>query len=292
MIIVFIGSVAQGFSPAWYFYGLEQIKTMSLYKFLFRLFGFLLLIIFSNSNEDGWIVLASLSLSSILITIFLYIEMIKQTGFIKLSVSNDIRKLFFKSLNSFYITAVPHIYQNLSIVAMSSFVSPLQLGLYFGASRIHRAFNTLFGPLSLAFFPMISSLNEKNKSLTGSMMRKYSLLMFCIGLVFFLINFFFTKQIISLLLGNDYSSAKNILIAFSFVFPLTAISNALGRQWLMVLNKDHVYSFSQIFSSLAAFLFMIIFIKKIGIIAFPFSLIFFESLSILIIIIYMIKIKI
>jgi len=70
---------------------------------------------------------------------------------------------------------------------------------------------------------------------------------------------------------------------------LTAVSNALGRQWLMAINKDFFYLIVQLFSSLIAFIAFLFFINGFGIKALPISLIFYEASAIIMIIIFFIS---
>ena len=181
------------------------------------------------------------------------------------------------------------IYQNISVIVLSVFVNPIQLGLFYGASRIHRAFNTLYGPISQAFFPIISSLDSKNKFESRLLIRNYFLFIVTIGSFFFLTNYLFAEEIILIFLGNEFSSSNNLLRLFSIALPLTAVSNALGRQWLMVKNKDFYYSIVQLFSTLIAFITFLFFINGFGIRAYPISLIFYESSAIIMILIFFIK---
>jgi O-antigen/teichoic acid export membrane protein len=165
---------------------------------------------------------------------------------------------------------------------MSAFVSPLQLGYFHSSNRIYRAFNTLYSPISVSFFPIFSSIDQKNKTRLN-LLKKYLILLVIMGIAFFSLTFFFADYIIIFLFGSKFSSASETLKLFSFVLPLTAFSNALGRQWLMAKNKDLYYSISLSISSIIALIFFIFFVKTIGINAFPISLIIFESLSIIII---------
>jgi Polysaccharide biosynthesis protein. len=181
------------------------------------------------------------------------------------------------------------IFQNISIIILSVFVNPIQLGLYYGANRIYRAFNSLYSPISQAFFPIISSINNKNKTESLLLIRKYLLLIIIIGLLFFLTNYFLAEEIILIFLGNEFSASNNLLKLFSIVLPLTAVSNALGRQWLMVINKDFFYSFVQLFSSLIALITFLFFINGFGIKALPISLIAYETSAIIMILIFLIS---
>ena len=213
-------------------------------------FRFIIIVFYVKSPTDGWIILVSYSLTSALICLYLYFKIIKKQGPLILNRPYRTKFIFTKSIPSFLITIIPMIYQNISVMVLSIFVNPIQLGFYYGASRVYRAFNTLYSPISQAFFPIISSLDNKNKTESILLIQKYLFLTTIIGLFFFLINFLFAEQIIKILLGNEFSGSNNLLRIFCFVLPLTAISNALGRQWLMVINKDTFYSTVQLFSSL------------------------------------------
>ena len=85
LVIVFLGAISQGISPVWYFQGIEKMKIIAFSKLFFRLFGFILIIFFVKSPRDSWIVLASFSLSSFLICIFLFREVTKKLGFLVLN---------------------------------------------------------------------------------------------------------------------------------------------------------------------------------------------------------------
>tara|TARA_Y100000816_G_C26090578_1_gene576262 strand:- start:755 stop:2002 length:1248 start_codon:yes stop_codon:yes gene_type:complete len=287
VIIVGIGAIFHGLSPIWYFMGIEKMKKIALSKLFFRSMSFLLIIFFVKSSKDAWFILASFSFSSMLICLYLFNEMIKKTGAAILLSSNKSNIFFGKSIYSFLITIIPVIYQNISVIALSVFVNPIQLGFFYGANRIHRAFNSLFSPISQAFFPIISSVENQNKNRSKTLIKKYIILIFIVGSLFFLTNYFLASTIISILLGSEFTNSKNLLRLFSIVLPLTSLSNALGRQWLMVINKDRFYTFVQFLASLIAFILFLFLLVDYGSKAYPISLIIFETLSILMILIYL-----
>tara|TARA_Y100000768_G_scaffold383984_1_gene367126 strand:- start:9080 stop:10327 length:1248 start_codon:yes stop_codon:yes gene_type:complete len=287
--IVVLGSTFQGILPTWYFQGIEKMRIIAISKIFFRLIGFLIIIFFVKSSRDGWIVLASFSFSSALICLYLYYEVLKQLGLKSFYNLFQAKLIFSKSIPSFLITIIPLIYQNISMITLSFFISPIQLGLFFGANRIYKAFNSLFSPISQAFFPLISSLKNQNIKKSKLLMTYYLILITIIGSLFFLINNLFTETIISLLLGEKFSDAGNLLRLFSIVLPLTAVSNALGRQWLMAINKEFFYSVIQLASSIIAFIVFLLSIKAFGIYAMPISLIVYEGMSIAIISIFLVS---
>ena len=153
-LYVFFGSLFQGIAPIWYFHGIQNMRIIALTKLIFRLIAFIIIFYFVKNSNDGWIVLSAFSFSSGLICFFLYFLMFKQIGVIKLKFSNSIN-LLNKSIPSFLITIFPIIYQAISIFIMSIFISPIQLGFFFGANG-GCALNALFGQCQ-AFYPIIAS---------------------------------------------------------------------------------------------------------------------------------------
>ena len=286
VLIVMVGAFFQGVSPVWFFLGIEKMKKVAISKMIFRLFGFILILFFVKNPGDGWIVLASYSLMSALISLYLIYKMIIKIGFFNLATPIQSFEIYYKSKFSFILTIIPIINQTLTTIILSIYISPVQLGLYLGANRIYRAFNSLFGPLSQSFFPKLSSNIHQSNFSSLKLIKNYLLLMLAIGLTLLLIIFFFSEHIILLFLGKDYLSSNIILKIFGIVIPLTAISNVFGRQWLLAIKKDYFYTITQLISSLVSFTFFIFSLSKIGIISAPISLIVFEITSILMIVFY------
>ena len=289
ILISAIGSIFQAFTPTWYFQGIERMGKIVFPKIFFRLFGFILVLLLVRSPSDGWMVLGSFSLSSILICLYLYFLVLKEIGFFIIPSPSESLLIFKKSLNSFIITILPVAFQNLSIIFLSAIVNPVNLGLYYGANRIYRAFNALFSPISFAFYPMIASIDNEKMILKKSLIKKYLILIFLMGIFFLIINFFFAEKIITLVLGKEFLKASELLKIFCLVLPLTAISNALGRQWLMSINKDKFYALTQSVSSIFALILFLLIVSSLGIYAFPISLIIYEIINISLILIYICK---
>ena len=162
--IAMIGSVFQGISPSWYFQGIEKMKKIALSKLFFRLSGFFIIFIFVKNSEDSWIVLTAFTFSSVLTFFYLFQKMKIDIGLIKLSSPRNSLVIFWDSIYSFFITLMPVISQNINLILLSIYINPLELGYYFGASRIYRAFNTLFGPFSQAFFRQYQLLKIQLKN--------------------------------------------------------------------------------------------------------------------------------
>ena len=284
VLIVVVGSIFQGMTPVWYFIGIEKMSTVAFSKTIFRLIGFILIFLFVRSSQDGWIVLLGYMISSTCIFLYLIKNLINILGPFHFGEKSSIKYMWQKSKNSFFVTILPIIYNNVGLFFMSIIVSPLQLGYYYGAARIHGAFNTLYGPMGEAFYPHLTSADSVNPEKAKQIAKSFLYILIAIGFLFFLTVYFFTESIISLILGENFLFAKNTLKIFAIVLPLTAISHVLGRQWLMVSGNEKDYARILLISSIIGVLSIIITIRDFGIIAIPLSLIIYESLSIIMII--------
>ena len=285
--LVFLGSFAQGITPAWYFAGQEKMKIIGLSKIICRVIGFIFIITFVRDPNDGWIVLAGYTLTSCLICAYLFYESLKDIKTLKLPSFQEIKVLLSESSNSFLITFFPVIYQTLSMILLSIFVNPIQLGLFYGANRIYRALNSLYSPIGQAFFPKIAFNNLVDSTLAKGLIKNFTAFFLVFGTLMFTSLFLFSKQIISILLGVQFHDASIVLILFGSVLPLTALSHVLGRQWMMATNQDSIFMKIQFLSSSFSFIVFILMINKYGIISIPISLISYELSSIFLIIIYL-----
>ena len=286
IIIVTTGGILQGLSPSWYFQGIEKMKTIALSKTVFRILGFIIIIIFVRSPQDGWIALVASSFSSICICFYLFYQMINKLGTFSVSNLYSGLNIFVKSKYSFFITILPALYQNLGLMLLSFFTSPIQLGFYYGIARIYRAFNTLYGPIGQVFFPRLSSINNETPYRTKKMIINFFWIMIIIGIFFSASIFLFSKEMIILLLGESFLPANNILKLFGIVLPLTAISHVLGRQWLMIIGRDSYYFITLLIASIFGISTILILITDFNVFSIPISLIIFELITIAMILVY------
>ena len=289
LMIVVIGSIFQGIAPTWYFQGLERMEKIAVSKTVFRLIGFIAIFLFVESSNDSWIVLFSYASSSFLICVYLFSLIIKETGSLNIFYQSKPFVLLRKSISSFLVSIIPVLYQNISLLILTTFINPVQLGFYIGANRIYKAFNSLYGPISQAFLPIVSSIDKNNKFQIKIVIIKYLIFMTLFGAFFFALNFIFADFIILILLGEEYMPAVELLRLFSIVLPLTAVSNAIGRQWLIALNKDFFYFLTQLLSSAIAFIYLFYFIENLQVDSLIISFIIYELSTITLISVFHIK---
>lgn len=280
IIIVSIGSIMQGLAPTWYFQGIEKLKFVAQSKIIFRIIGFIFILIFVQTPQDGWLVLTGYSVTSACILSYLFLKMKKDLGRIKWLGLQKALQLGSNNKWGFFITVIPVIYQSLSAFLMGVLVTPAQLGFLFGAGKIHRAFNSLFGPLGQAVYPRLVSLSHGQSMAVKSMLKKLMMIMLGLGLLFAGILIGIPEIMINIILGDAFSESVSVLQLFGFVLPLTAISHVLGRQWMLVKFQEKPYGIILCIASVVAFGFVWLSIEQYKIHTIPLSMILFEVISI------------
>jgi len=291
VLIVVVGSIAQGLIPTWYYQGMEKLRVIAVSKIIFRSLGFLVIIVLVKSPQDGWIVLTAYTITSLGLFIYLFVNMLNLSGKFALSSWNTVKSTWIDSKHSFLITILPSITNNMSVFILSVFVSPLQLGFYYGAARIHRAFNSLFSPLGDAFYPHLTSNIDQSHAKAKIMTMKFMGIMVSLGLGFSLFIFLFTDPLIEVLLGPKFLKASTVLKVFAGLLPLTAVTHVLGRQWMVGRRLDSHYAGILIYAGLIGLGSFMFLIKKIGISALPTAFIISESATIILILFKMYNIK-
>ena len=283
IIISTIDIIFQSLSPSWYFKGKQRFKYLAITKIIFRLLAFCMIFSFIKSSADVWLYLSLLAFSSFLILTFQIFVMIKEVGRLRLYKWGEIRPALKTSTYNFIIISLPTIFNNIGILLLSYFANPIFVGFYFGVSKIHRAFNTLYTPIFESFFPYIVKIYNKDKKIAYNKMKTYSKLMFSIGIIFFIIIWFLSENIIFLLLGEQFLGSESYLRAFGFLLPLVVPGYIWGNQWMIVLGKEKRYSQISVLTNFIGILILFFLIPKFLIYAIPISISISELLKILLI---------
>ena len=279
LLLSVLAAIFQCFIPSWYFQGIANFKQLAIVKTIFRFLAFCIALIIVREPSDGWLYLMLQALSSFCIAISLLFLMYRNVGRIKFQKWKEIHTIFKSSLSSFIILVLPTIFNNLTIFLLSYLISPLLLGYYYGVSRIHRAFNTLYSPIFESFFPYLITTYKENRKKAYNKIKFFNFLVSIVGCFFALIIWFLSEKIISILLGPEFLPAANYLRAFGLLLPITVISYIWGNQWMIILNKEEALSKILLISNLVGIITFLLIVTKFRIFAIPISIVFSETIK-------------
>ncbi len=279
LILAVLSAIFQSFIPSWYFQGIENFKQLAIVKTIFRFLAFCIALIIVREPSDGWLFLMLQALSSFFIAIFLLFFMYKNIGRIKFQQWGKIRTILKSSFSGFIILVLPTVFNNITIFLLSYLISPLLLGYYYGVSRIHRAFNTLYSPIFDSFFPYLINTYNNDQKKAYNKAKIFNILVSIIGCCFALIIWFSAETIISVILGTDFVPSKNYLRAFGLLLPVTVISYIWGNQWMVIINKEQELSKILLISNIVGIITFLIIVENFKIYAIPISVAFSEIIK-------------
>ena len=102
--------------------------------------------------------------------------MVKRIGKIKFLAFRKVQPILKSSFAGFTVLILPTIFNNIGIFLLSYLITPVLLGYYYGVSRIHRAFNTLYSPLFESFSPYLISTYQKDQKKAKGLQKAVGLI--------------------------------------------------------------------------------------------------------------------
>ena len=284
IIISVLAAIFQSFVPSWYFQGIENFKQLAVVKIIFRVLAFCTALIIVKTPSDGWLFLMVQASSSFFIAVVLLFLMVKNIGTIKFQRWREIQTILKSSSSGFFIIVLPTVFNSISIFLLSYLISPLLLGYYYGVSRIHRAFNTLYSPMFDSFFPHLISTYQKDHKKAYNETILFNFIILILGCCFALIIWFFSETMISIFLGKAFIPSANYLRAFGLLLPIPVISYIWGNQWMIILQKEEKLSKILLISNLIGVVCLILTVSILEIFAIPLSIALSELIKLILII--------
>ncbi|WP_244061145.1 flippase [Aeromonas caviae] len=265
--------IGQVLLPLWLYQGLEQMKIITKINLFIRLF-FLLMIFFVIKNDhDYYIVPLITSLGSIFGGVWA-IWYVKYKLEIKLTKPKlPVMKVYlYEGFSFFGIAASSTILASSSLLFLGFYTNQETVGVYSAIERIVKAVQSLFSPITQAFFPYISRLFLVSKEQAVNEIKKLIyILSTCVLLLLLIINFM-SNDIIFLFYGEKYEKYSYIFLLLSPWFFLGILNNVLGCQLLTAIGRGGLYFKMFIIASVSTIVLFIFLIPQYGINGVPYAM--------------------
>jgi polysaccharide transporter, PST family len=230
-------AIGRGFGPWWFFQGMEQMQIAAIFETVGKLSAIVLVFFVVRSAEQGWLALALLGLTSVLVTtlqIFSLSRKVKLSLPTKSAIFDTLRNgwslFIFRVSSSLYTTA------NLIILGMIS--SPVVVSYFGGAERIIRGLLTLISPISNALYPRVSYQLVHTPKIAWRTIR-YTVFAYCIGgFVLSACFIMLAPFLVRILFGSGYEGIVPIFRILSLLFPLVATNNAGGIVGMLTMGLE------------------------------------------------------
>jgi polysaccharide transporter, PST family len=240
-LLAWVGAAAQGFFPLWYFQGTQNLVHPSLLTLGVRLAATLATLLVVRTPDDGWMVLALQAGAGVLLLVVGNFWLYREVSLVRPRWA-AVKAMLRQGATIFLFTAASSVYSLANLFLLSALVTPLALGYYAGADRLHKAVYGLFGPLGQAFFPHITHRLASDPNRARREARLGLLLMTSLGVLLGVMLAVGASVWVRWLLGPGYESAVPLIQILAIQLPLTGISRMLGVQWMLPCGLDKPFA--------------------------------------------------
>jgi PST family polysaccharide transporter len=230
---------AQGFSPLWYFQGMERLRLAAGLETGAKLAALGALFIFVHSPQHVWRALAIQALSpfammlvGIPLALASSVPAAPQWRVVKAVLADGWHMFAFRSAESLYGVA--------NAFLLGLYAPPVTVGYFSAAEKVSKATAGLLNPIRESLYPRISHLVHRDPAEASRLSRIGTAAMIGAGFVFSVCLFTFAGFIITKLMGGRFEPAVQVLQILSPLPLLLGVTFASGQLWLIPRQKDQV----------------------------------------------------
>lgn len=238
----FLYFLAFGFSPFWFFQGLESITLVVVFEVVLRFLSLLALYLFVHDSGDAVLALGIMSGLAIFNTMFGNFLCCRLLGRVILDFTEGIRQLrigfhvfVYKSSNNILLSAGP------SLVGLM--LGNVAVASYVPAEKIIRGFVGFVNPILIGFYPYINRQFLSARSEAKKLSWGVVIGMFVFGLAAAGVFYMAGEYLVINVLGEGFVVAKDVLRVFVWIIPFRLANQALGLCILIPIGKDKATSF-------------------------------------------------
>lgn len=233
--------VTLGFSPLWFFQGLERLRLVALLEVGVRALGFASIFLLVRSPSDAWLVPLAQGVAGVLATGVALGLAWREVGFVLPHLGQIVQALR-SGFNLFFFRAAVSLYTVGNVFILGLLLPPQLVAYYAGAERLIRAFLGLLEPLSRVFFPRISGLVSSDLFRASRLASWVALVMGVVGLALGIGISVLAPWLTLLFLGLEFGPTVQVMRVLFLILPLIALGISFGILWMVPLGLDGLYT--------------------------------------------------
>ena len=233
-------AVGQGFSPQWFFQGLERMRLSAALELTGKVLSLIGIFIFVHSPVDNWKVLALTAIAPALTT-GVGLSLASRTIPMHFPTWALVRPAFVMGAPMFIFRSAESLYGVGNAFLLGVFTTAEIVGYFAAAEKVSKAAFGLLNPIREAIFPRLSHLAARgSEDAAARLARLGATAMIGGGAVLGLSLYAFAPFALKLLLGGKFEPAIEVLRILSVLPLLLSITYSIGFQWLLPFGKDAV----------------------------------------------------
>ncbi len=250
-IVSFLSVLGTALFPLWFYQGIEQMKYISIIFISVRFVSTVLVFVIINTEND-FIKYAGLNTATqfVIGIIGLWFAInkfeLRYTFPSKLLIIQQ-----FKNGWALFLSTVSiNIYTTSNVFILGLFAPANVVGYFAAADKIRMAFQGLLAPVSQSVFPYVNKVLSKSYEQFIRFNKKLLKIVFAAGIIISLFMFLFAEPIVNIILGKEYQPSVLILKIIAWLPMIIFLSNVLGIQTMLPLNKQKSFAITLSFAAL------------------------------------------
>lgn len=234
-------ALAQGFSPLWYFQGIERMRLPALLDVSCRvLFTIAVFFCIKTPDDAARVVIYQAISVTLSLGISLYL-MYRSVGVALCGLKRTFVALR-EAWHFFLFVAVINLYSKANSFMLGILATPAVVSFYGGPERLMRGFLSFTGPINQVLYPRLSHLVKHDLPAAWLTVRRGTLSVGALGLFLGLSLTLGAPWFVRALFGQGYERAVPVLRVLGFVCPFSAINSLMGIRWMFPLGLERAYN--------------------------------------------------
>jgi len=238
--LVVVGNVL---FPVWFFQGIERMKYITGLHVSARIFVTVALFALVRQESD-YVLAAGLQAGSLVLAGVLGIPVIRSLGIVhmRLPTVREILAALREGRHVFVATAAISLYTASNTFILGLIATPTVVGYFSAAEKLVKAAQQLLNPISQSVYPHISALAAQSREAALEFIRRT---LRWVGAGAFLTSsalFVLAGPLVTLLLGDQYTSSVMLVRLMAFVPWVIALSNVFGIQTMLTFGLNRAFS--------------------------------------------------
>ncbi len=239
LLMAMMQIVASYFDFTWFFYGLNQIRTIAVRNFIIKVSGIILIFFFVRAPKDIFSYFLILGVTSLLANLSVFFVIMNKLNFKDLKLSFRVPKAeLISSLFILFPLFIMALYSNIDRFIILNFLKNFdKVGVY----DVGMKFISMFAILIVSLRPlMISKISTNNENIDKiqELVNKSITLVFYISIPICLLLFTNIETFINLFLGEKFIESAFVIKVLAVQILLTGIGDVFVNQILISIGQE------------------------------------------------------
>lgn len=229
---------------SWLLFGVEEFKVPTIRSVVTKILSLVVILLFVKTRSDLWVYVIAISGSFFLNQVMIWPFVRRYVDFVLPSRTEVVSHLL-PNIRLFIPVLAISLYSSMDKILLGAIAGDVQTGYFEYSERLSKIPMALITAMTTVMLPRMSSsvalgdrvkaIKQLENSLWVMMVLAFA---FCFGIIAI------APEFAPVFLGEDFAKCDTMMAVLAIMIPLVAMSNVLGKQYLLPTFRDNKYTAS------------------------------------------------